>query len=199
MCSCGEYFEVPVSSKREDCDTCHQRARGMRSSPLYNTWSVNYNKQWPDFFDFYREVGEPPGMNYMLSGEVPGTRPSPGNVRWLERSMTLGPIDFKTTTNYDEMLFDNGELHKLNKAAWHAANQDPNSLITHLEHLILLLYLRGGHRVFSYRDHEAASSRLREGRCKSTCSQRSTTLVSSKVKLSVETSQGRPAGHVPTP
>ena len=136
MCSCGEYFETKKGKQGTDnCPTCQKAARGMQSSALYLTWSVHFNKAWPDFFDFYREVGDPPGPAYMLSGAEPGTKASPGNVRWLERSMTLGPLKYQTTTNYEEMLFEDGELQKLNKAAWHASTEDPTSAITLLEHL----------------------------------------------------------------
>jgi DNA-directed RNA polymerase len=136
MCSCGEYYETKKGKWGSDnCPTCQKAARGMNKKPIYITWSVHYNKLWPDFFDFYREVGEPPGPSYMLSGSIPGTSPAPGNVRWIERSMTLGPLAYQTNTDYNAMLFDDGKLDALNKAAWHAANEDPNSAITILEHL----------------------------------------------------------------
>ena len=136
MCSCGEFFETRKKAKKQttQCPTCQERARGMHSSPIYNVWTVNYNKSWPDFFDFYREVGEPPGPAYMLTGEIPGTKASPGNTRWVERSYTLGPMTLESITPYDEMLFDD-DLRKLHASAFHINHEDPSSQVTLLEHL----------------------------------------------------------------
>ena len=135
MCSCGEYFETKKYGGTDDCETCRGRARGLNRTPLYNIWMNQLKPKWPDFFEFLREVGQPPGPSYMLSGAVPGTSPEPGNARWVERSMTLGPLKYQTSTDYELMLFDDGKLQELNKAAWHIANEDPNSAITLLEHL----------------------------------------------------------------
>ncbi len=135
MCSCGEYFETKKNSGVENCETCRNTKRGLNRTPLYNIWMNQLKPKWPDFFDFLREVGEPPGPAYMLSGDIPGTSPSPGNARWVERSMTLGPLKYQTSTDYELMLFDDGKLQELNEAAWHAANEDPNSAISLLEHM----------------------------------------------------------------
>ena len=70
--------------------------------------------QWPDFFEFYREVGDPPGPVYMLAGAIPGTKPSPGNTRRVESTLTLGPTRNEHITPYKDRLFDDDvkDIHK---------------------------------------------------------------------------------------
>ena len=74
QCLCGQWH----TSRSENCPDCQKSVRGMNKTPLYKTWSVHYRAGWPDFLDFYREVGHHPGIGYRLAGKTPGTSPAQG-------------------------------------------------------------------------------------------------------------------------
>ena len=100
LCPCGVWHQSRTSHK---CPRC--RSLGKQKHPLHKTWTVHYSKLWPDFLSFIREVGEPPTPGHWLTGAIPGTRPSPGNVRWVPGTR-LDRIQLNELTNLDPMIFD---------------------------------------------------------------------------------------------
>lgn len=104
-------------------------------------WSVHHNKQWPDFLDFYMEVGDPPTPGHWLTGRIPGTRPSPGNIAWVPGTR-LEKIQLNELTDLEPMIFDD-ELKRLAIAAYAERQENPATELLHLntietEHKALL-------------------------------------------------------------
>ena len=132
-CACGVTFYADKEALR--CPRCNHRLKenGV-DHDLYRTWSVNYNKKWPEFEDFYREVGRRPGYQYVLAGAVPGTPVAPGNVRWVEQDGSLPELAFDTLTDF-ELLMKDARITGLAAEAHQAYHGDPNSLLHMLNRL----------------------------------------------------------------
>lgn len=127
QCDCGQWFTGSAKS----CPRC--RNLGKRKHPLYNTWSVHYNKHWPTFIEFLAEVGNPPTPGHWLTGKIEGTRPSPGNVRWVP-GKRLEKVTLTHLENTTPMIFDD-EFKKLAIEAYIEKQENPASEIIHLNNI----------------------------------------------------------------
>ena len=83
--------------------------------------------------DFLREVGTPPTPGHWLAGKIPGTKPSPGNVRWVPG------LRLDDDTNHDlpdlaPMLF-NDEFKDTIIQAYVERQENPASVVWSLEQL----------------------------------------------------------------
>ncbi|QNJ31512.1 DNA-dependent RNA polymerase/ phage-type [Synechococcus sp. PROS-9-1] len=129
------YFIGKSYRKTDDCERCRDKLKHHGVNELlYGTFQSHFNKLWPSFEEFYREVGPAPGPQYFLSGLIPGSAVSPGNARWLERENALPDLHFWTTTDYQELM-KNAGITKLAKAAFHAYHHAPNSMVSLLTHM----------------------------------------------------------------
>ena len=128
QCACGQYFE----GRAEKCHHCREISAKKTNNPLYNTWTVNYNKQWENYEDFYREVGEPPSLSHVLRPRIAGTPISPGNVKWSEVDR-LENLKLHKLTPVEEML--DPELRRLAAQAFQEIADTPISKISTLRQI----------------------------------------------------------------
>lgn len=121
QCLCGQWYE----GRGENCPDCRKVSSSKTQHPLYNSYHANkFYRLWESYEDFYREVGEPPGVGYRLRGKIAGTSICPGNVRW-EPIDKLEDLNLHTLTDVNQML--DPELRQL---AAQAFTEDADTPIT---------------------------------------------------------------------
>ena len=124
QCSCGIWFKGTGTK----CKRC--RNLGKTKHPMHKTWTVHYSKKWPEFLDFIREIGEPPTPGHWLTGAIPGTKPAPGNVRWVP-GKRLEEVQLNELPDFTPMIFDD-ELKRLAIQAYCEKQENPASEILHI-------------------------------------------------------------------
>ena len=100
---------------------------------MHKTWTVHYSKKWPEFLDFIREIGEPPTPGHWLTGAIPGTKPAPGNVRWVP-GKRLEEVQLNELPDFTPMIYDD-ELKRLAIQAYCEKQENPASEILHINEI----------------------------------------------------------------
>jgi DNA-directed RNA polymerase len=128
QCSCGA--ELVRKKKTTKCPICDPKAvPGRSANPLYRTWQKNFKAAWPDFTDFFLEalsVSPTPGMLpppiYALRAKIAGTKPRPGNLKYIKQDILYVPdtTDPDAMDKHRKQLQEDPEFRRL----WEQAHKE---------------------------------------------------------------------------
>lgn len=128
QCSCGA--ELVRKRKTTKCPICDPKAiPGKSANPLYATWQKNFKAAWPDFTDFFIEalsVSPTPGMLpppiYALRAKIAGTKPRPGNLKYIKQDILYVPdtTDPDAMDKHRKQLQEDPEFRRL----WEQAHKE---------------------------------------------------------------------------
>ena len=128
QCTCGA--ELVRKRKTNKCPICDPKAiPGKTANPLHKTWYKNFKASWPDFTDFYLEaldLSPTPGMLpppiYQMMSRIPGTKPRPGNLRWVKQDVLYIPetTDKDAMDKHRKQLQEDPEFRRL----WELAHKE---------------------------------------------------------------------------
>ena len=139
LCSCGtthvaKAAHVVRPNGTKSCGCHRSNLNGLHDSPEHMQWRHSYSEKWPEFMDFWLELGPRPDPSMHVTAIDPMKPIGPRNAMWACGQTLFGNLEIETFEDLDEMVTNNKSIAAIHQAAYEA-QKDPSTFEWHLNRI----------------------------------------------------------------
>lgn len=136
LCDCGQSVSAKPSHVRRkhgtsSCGCKKKSLNGLGTSPEWNVWHNVYADKWPDFLDFWTELGPRPDERFHVTAIDTQKPIGPRNAIWANSRVRFGQTEIASFEGLTEMISKDRAITALSIAAYEA-KKDPSTFDYHL-------------------------------------------------------------------